>query len=124
MTTMEKSTAKGEKVAITIATKEEWDSNLRQAERFFAKVQQRLEQMRLNSDEDKAEWGKTIDNITAEIPKGLAPEVTSVLENTLKEIKDKQKPEEIGEMWQNNDCVLRYAIRIFETFFTPKYGKA
>lgn len=108
--------------AITIATKEEWKTNLREAQEFLTDLQPQLEQMSLNSEEDIAKWNEKLETIKAAIPENLTQEVKDILKAALTRMKEEQRPKEVWMVLQDIYCVLSYSTNIFAMFFTPKHG--
>lgn len=82
------------------------DSNLRSAQLFLTKLQAQVEQMRLNSEQDRNNWNEVFCSLENQIPKELLPEVKKVLKKGVSQIKALMKPENTWDMLQDIYCKL------------------
>lgn len=93
------------------AGKNELNLNLQSAQLFLIKLQAKIEQMSLKSDEDRNAWNKAFETFETQIPKSLNPEVKTVLEEGLTQIQTQMRPELTWEMMQNIHCALDCTVR-------------
>lgn len=91
--------------------KKELNLNLQSAQLFLTKIQAKIEQMSLKSDEDRNAWNKAFKTFETQIPKSLNPEVKIVLKEGLNQIQTQMRPERAWEMMQDINCVLNWTVR-------------
>lgn len=114
ITTMEGSIEASRKAGM----KKELNLNLQSAQLFLIKIQAKIEQMSIKSDEDRSAWNKAFKTFETQIPKTLNPDVKKVLEKGLTQIQTRMKPEDAWEMMQDIHCVLNCTIRRLEASYS------
>ncbi len=104
--------------AILAVTKEELKLNLQSAQSFLTRIQAKVEQMNLNSEQGRNDWNKAFVAFEAQIPKALVPEVKRELEKGLARIKSLMKPEKTWDLLQEIYCALNYTVHNLEKSYS------
>lgn len=104
--------------ATTTSLKKELNLNLQSAQLFLTKIQAKIEQMSLKSDEDRNAWNNAFTTFETQIPNALNPEVKEVLKMGLTQIQIQMKPETAWEMMQDIHCALDCTVRMLEASYS------
>ncbi len=97
--------------AISAVTEEELNLNFQSSQMFLSRVQAKVEQLNLNSEQGKNDWNRAFVTFEEQIPNALAPEVKKVLKKGLAQMKAQKKPERVWDSLQEIYCVLGYTIQ-------------
>lgn len=95
-------------------SREDLKLNLQSAQSFLSEVQAKVEQMSLNSEQDKDDWDETFRTFETRIPM-LNSEIKKVVKGGLSRIKAQKKPEEtwktLEEIYYTLDCTVKNLSR-------------
>lgn len=100
------------------ANTKELKINLQAAQSFLCNFQARVEQMSINSEQDKSNWNKAFVDFETQIPKELLPEVKEVLRNGLTQIEVLMEPERTWDMLQDIYCRLNCTVKKLEKVYS------